>query len=176
MKRSFLTLAACFALLLSLPACDGDGSDPDDVPSATASFQATVTGAVSDDMSGTAFSGGPGDGTGWGVVMGVVSIPKNGGSGVNGSISIVRNQGDRPGEGTFSIYDPESQQENQFYAVAIIDGGVYSGTSGNLRITSSGDSNVRGTFSFTGTGGAGGTSSVTVEGGFNATNFSYFPD
>lgn len=171
MKRTFLTGVACTLFLLLMPACGGDSSDGnDDIPSQTATFQASVSGSLDGDVMGTAFGGGPNDGTGWGLVLGVV--PGKAG-GLDGSITIVRNEGDRPSNGTYSILGAQSEPAQDFYAVAIIGGGFYSSTSGNFVVTSSNNSNVRGTFGFSATNG---TDTITIEGGFNATNYTYFPN
>lgn len=168
--KKLLLAGFALAFLLLLPACDGNGSgnDDDDVPGAVATFNATLSGAMSGEISGTAFSGGPGGGSGWGLTLGVAPFKAGG---LDGSITFVRETGNRPGEGTYSVLAEPS--ESDFYAIAIISGGVYNGVSGNLRITSSSSSNVRGTFDFNTSNGS---ETLRITGGFNATNYTQFPD
>jgi hypothetical protein len=167
MKRTLFASVICTAMLLALPACDGNGSGGgDEIPGTTATFQATIDGATERSINGTAFSGGPGGGGGWVLVMGVV-VTKTDGTSADASMSIGRAVGDRPGEGTFSVIADPEQQSTDFYAVAVITEGIFTGTSGNFVVESSSSSNVRGTFDFNATNG---TETVRITGGFNATN------
>lgn len=171
MKRTFIAGVVCTLFLFTWSACDGGNGDNGEVPSQTATFEATVSGAVEGEISGTAFSGGSGGGGGWGLVLGVVTLKTS--SGLDGSITIVRNMGDQPGEGTYSILEIPDEENEDFYAIAIIGDGAYSATQGNLQITQSSGSNVRGTFGFDASDG---TQTITIEGGFNATNVVDFED
>ena len=167
MKRTFFASVICTAMLFALPACDGDSSGgEDDIPGTAATFQASIEGAANRNINGTAFSGGPGGGGGWALVMGVV-VTKADGTSSDASISIGRAFGDRPGEGTYSVIADPEQQSNNFYAVAILTEGLFSGSSGNFKVESSSASNVKGTFDFNATNG---TETVRITGGFNSTN------
>lgn len=169
MTRTFIAGVVSILFLFTWSACDGGNGDNGDVPSQTATFEATVSGAVEGEISGTAFSAGAGGGAGWGLTLAVVA-PKTS-SGLDASITIIRAMGDRPGEGTYSILGVPDEESNDFYAGAVIGNGAYSATQGNLQITSSSGSNVRGTFGFDASDG---TQTITIEGGFNATNVEGF--
>ncbi len=143
------------------------------------SFSATVTGDISASLSGFAFWGEASDpsvGDIFAVVMGDDSDPT---AGTGGAISLFYG-GARPGNGTYQIASNEELARtnefptNEFIAtVAVSDpfavGGAVSGT---VRITSSSDSRVQGTFNaevdVVLQDGSSGT--VSVSGQFNAIN------
>jgi hypothetical protein len=167
MKRTLLVGAISALFLFSLPACDSSDGDNGDVPSQAGTFEATVDGAVEGDFSGSAVSAGTIGG--WGLVL-TVSAAKNG---LDGSITFIRNDGSRPGDGTYSVLGDGSEESDDFYAVAVVNSSVYANVTGNLVITSSSSNSVRGTF---GIQGSDGSQTVTIEGGFNSINSEFLGD
>lgn len=168
MKRTLQLSILCSLLLVTMTGCDSGGGGEDDIPSSAMTFQATVSGAISTSLSGTALSGGPENNSGWALVLGV--IPTAGKNGDGGSITFGRAEGNRPGTGTYSVNGVE-ESGSDIYGIAILGSTAYTATSGSFVVTSSSSTNVKGTFNFTASNGS---ESVTIEGGFNATNYGYF--
>jgi hypothetical protein len=157
-----VTTWRAFALtsLAVLTACGGDG--PTSPKSQPGSFTATVSGAASKSLSGQA---------GFLVTTNFFSISLNNGAGT-GSIQFSRLAG-VPAAGTYQL-DASAQQNSGAFA-AIYSGGAqenYVSTAGSLTITSSSADRIKGTFSFTGTGGTSGSATVTVTGSFDAPKLS----
>lgn len=147
--------------LVLLAGC-GDGPTPPKPQPSVGNFTATVSGAASRSLSGQA---------GFLVTTNLFSIALNNGSG-NGSIQFSRLAG-VPAAGTYSLDASAAQNSGAF--AAIYSGGAqenYVSTSGSLTITSSSADRVKGSFNFTGTGGASGTASVTITGSFDAPRLS----
>ena len=164
--KNATTLLLSSIFLLTLAACDGDGGSDGDqqIPSQQGTFQATVSGAVSLDVSGTAFSGTAGGP--WGLAMTVTSAK----SGGYQAISVLRHGVGRPSEGSYTVgnADPES---GDFYASATIDNVNYTGASGSFSVASSTEASVSGTFSITlRSGTVANPQTITVAGGFNSTD------
>jgi hypothetical protein len=164
MKRTLFLSAISVLFLFSLPACDSSDGDNGEIPSQNATFEATMSGAVEGEITGTAFSSGTG--VGWGLVL----VTDAGKSGIEGSITFIRSLGGRPGEGTYSVVEADEEETTDFYAVGVINSTAFPATSGNVVITSSSSNNVRGTFGFSATSGS---QTLTIEGGFNAQNSSF---
>lgn len=156
-----VTASGAIALtsLVLLTACGGEPTSPKTQPG---SFTATVSGAASKSLSGQA---------GFLVTTNLFSISLNNGAGT-GSIQFSRLAG-VPAAGTYQL-DANAQQNSGAF-VAIYSGGAqenYVSTTGTLTITSSSADRIKGTFSFTGTGGTSGSATVTVTGGFDAPKLS----
>ncbi|GAB5519633.1 MAG: hypothetical protein RhofKO_18840 [Rhodothermales bacterium] len=147
--------------LISASGCDSNGSDdPDDF---AGTYEATVSGAISQDYSGVSWFGASAQGQqtvdGFGVGMGASVMT------TNPVFSIASTQ--RPSEGTFSL----GQTLDGGSLVATFSAGgaqVYISTSGTLRITRSTNDRLEGTFEFTATNPLPGAGTVTVSGEFKA--------
>lgn len=153
-------LALALGSLALIAGC-GDGPNPPKPPS-TGSFTASVSGAASKNLSGQA---------GFLLTTNLFSISLNDGSGT-GAIQFSRLAG-VPAAGTYQL-DANAAQNSGAFA-AIYSGGAqenYVSSSGTLTITSSAADRVKGSFSFTGTGGTSGTATVTITGSFDAPRLS----
>ena len=147
--------AVALTSLVMLTACGGEPTPPKPQPG---SFSATVSGAASKTLSGQA---------GFLVTTNLFSIALNS-STAPGSIQFSR-LASVPAAGTYQL-DANAQQNSGAF-VAIYSGGGqenYVSTTGSLTITSSSADRIKGTFSFTGTGGTSGSANVTVSGDFDA--------
>lgn len=167
MKRSLFAGAICALILVSLPACDSNGGN-DETPDEAGTFTATIEGAIDAEVSGSAFSSGTG--SAWALVLASsqpTSKTEAVGSGDDESFSFVRALGGRPGEGTYSIFSDALEQSEDFIGSVYVGGTFYSEATGNLVVTSSSSSSVRGTFAFNATNGS---ETITVEGAFNSIN------
>jgi hypothetical protein len=83
----------------------------------------------------------------------------------------IANYSGRPGVGTYSLSPLSASSTNptaNFYYATGSTMDLYNSVSGELVITSSSPSAIRGTFTFTATNVSDGTASVTVNGSFNA--------
>lgn len=158
MKR-ILFVATITALSLSLSACDSGGDGDDETPSEAGTYEATAEGSIDKVLSGDATS--TGIAGVWTLLM-TKSVNKNG---PEDTITLTRLNA-RPGEGTYSV----DNSGTTFVGTALIDGTSFVASSGNLVITSSSSSSVRGTF---GMSMASGSQTLTLEGSFNATNIEF---
>ncbi|HEX8851798.1 MAG TPA: hypothetical protein VF761_19880 [Gemmatimonadaceae bacterium] len=143
------------ATLVAAAACGGDGGTD---PRPRTGFTAHVSGATSATLTGEA---------GYLVTPNMVTIALHSGSGAS-YIQFAR-QGGLPGAGTYQLRADTPANSGDF--VAFYAGGAtenYVATSGTLTITSSSADRVKGTFNFTATGGASGTSTVAIDGDFDA--------
>lgn len=135
MKRYSLLL---LGLLLLLPACDSSKSDSD---SSGKSFDAKVTGARTAEFGGSALAVESHDvGVSWGVSLTDLDT---------GYKILFAWDAATPATGTYSIAG--SSTSSSFEALLILDDllGQYVGTGGTFTITSSSDTRVVGSFSFT---------------------------
>ncbi len=155
-------------MLLLVSGCDSNGSngDDDDTQGQTGSFTATVTGAVSASLQGTATFGasaaGQDSADGFGLVMGSSSV--------NPEIVFGSAQ-PRPGTGTQTVInfvESGSATSGQVFATYTRGTVVYGSVSGTLRLTESSDSEVAGTFEFEAINLINPTETVTVSGSFDA--------
>ena len=152
-------LLSLFLLIAS--GCDSnDGTDAEDF---AGSYEATVSGAISQEYSGVSWFGASVQGQqtldAFGIGMGTTVAT------TNPVFSIASNQ--RPSEGTFTF----GQTLDGGGVVATFSAGgaqVYISTSGTLRITRSTDDRLEGTFEFTATNPLPGAGTVTVSGEFKA--------
>lgn len=156
-----------YPLLIALAAvaCGGDGSlGPGEKPG---TGSVTATGAVSASGSGRAiFQSISSGGT---SLFQIVVAPESPAS-TTWSLQIANYSG-RPGVGTYQLSPLSPSSPNptaNFYYVS--DGAIemWNSTSGELVITVSSTTAVRGTFTFTAAGPGSGASSVTAQGSFNA--------
>jgi len=151
--------ALALTSLVMLAACGGGPTPPK--PS-TGGFTATVSGAASKSLSGQA---------GFLVTTNFFSIALNNSAG-SGSIQFSRLAG-VPAAGTYQL-DGNAQQTSGGFVALYSGGGQenYVSSTGTLTIESSAADRIKGSFSFTGTGGTSGSATVTVTGTFDAPKLS----
>lgn len=154
---SLTTRALALAALPLLLACGGDGgTDPKPQPTG---FTATVSGATSASLSGSAVFAA----TGQGFVLDLVNKDAQG-----PMISFVR-VGALPGTGTYTFSAvPQPGEIVGLYATGGATPTGYASTGGTLTITTSSSDRLKGSFSFTATGGGTGTATVSITGSFDA--------
>lgn len=159
--RSITTRGLVLAALALTTACRGDGgTEPKPQPSG---FTATVSGATSASLSGTAgFAA-----TGQGFVLDLVNKDANG-----PMISFVR-VGALPATGTYTFSAvPQAGEIVGLYATGGATPAGYASTGGTLTITVSSNDRLKGSFSFTATGGSTGAATISVTGSFDAARVS----
>jgi hypothetical protein len=163
-RRAALVLAISALLSLAASACGGDG--PLGPTAGTGTL--TASGAVSTSGSGLAlFQSVSSGGT---SLFQIVVVPVSQTVTASWQLQIVNYSG-RLAVGTYqlsplSVSSPDPTAN--FYYTSAGTMTAFSSTSGELVITSSSSSSVRGTFTFTATNAAGSASSVTAHGSFNA--------
>ena len=156
------TIAAASLLLLATPACGGDSLGP-----GIGSGTLTASGAVSASGSGPALfqSVTSGSTSLFQVVLAPLSQSAN-----TWTLQIANYSG-RLAVGTYNLTGLSPSSQNPTATFYYINGGNMQGfnsTSGQLVISSSSPSVVRGTFTFTATDIAGGAATVTAHGSFDA--------
>lgn len=150
----------CFGLafLLAVAACGGDDPAGLDDNNAAGTFQASVTGAITGSFSGNAtFLSQANDAFGLGLFTSATTGQQ--------FVQVNRENGGRPGTGTFTIHDGSSG--GQFIALASIQGVGITSNSGTMTITSSSASEIQGQISYQGTI-SGGGGNVTITASFRA--------
>jgi hypothetical protein len=155
---------ATFALLsLAAVGCGGDGP----MAPGFGTGSVTATGAVTASGSGLAlFQSSSSGGT---SLFQIVITPLSQ-SATTWSLQIVNYSG-RLAAGTYNLLPLSASSSSPSASFYYTSGGnlqLFNSTSGQLVITSSSSSAVRGTFTFTATDLVGGTSSVTAQGSFDA--------
>ena len=158
-RHTFMRSAFLFTTVFALAACgddDDNGTGPDGNDD-LGTLNASVTGDVSETVSGGAIFAEDPDGS-WGLFMG--------GDEDDESAIWFAGEGGRPSTGTHA-FDVNSEDVGAFY-VHGATGNFYFAEEGELVITQSSDSRVVGNFEFTGVDLEGAT--VSVEGSFNAPN------
>jgi hypothetical protein len=163
----FLSAVLIVASALATVGCgDDDSTGPGGVREGTGTV--VTTGAVTASGSGQAIFQSMSSGTT--RLFQLVVAPANT-SGTNAwSLQIVSTAG-RPAAGTYQLSPLSGSGSNLTATFYYVNGGaieMFNSTSGELVITSSSPSAVRGTIAFTGRAAIGGTSTVTTEGAFNA--------
>lgn len=163
-RRGAMTVALTAMISLTGIAC---GSDGPLVPSLGGTGSVTATGAVSTSGSGLALFQSTSSG---GASLFQVLVAPLSPTAVTWQLQIANYSG-RPAAGTYTLspLSPSSPDPTAtFYYANGASMDAYNSVSGQLVITSSSSSSVRGTFSFTATNASGGAGSVTVQGSFNA--------
>lgn len=145
-------------------------------------FTITITGDEQREFSGTAVFGGATDPDtgeqGFALVMTTAEDPENAQS-ASESAWLVKLNTERPGEGSYSVVDSETEEnlESGFWGFSILGGSqsqvIYFSKSGSVNISSSSGDNVSGTFTIQAKGfGFSGQQTqeynITMEGEFNA--------
>lgn len=163
-RRVTLTLATSALLSLATTGCGSDGVFAPGVGTGSV----TTSGAVSTSGSGLAlFQSISSGGT---SLFQVMVVPVSQTTAPIWQLQIVNYSG-RPAAGTYNLSPLSASSTDPTANFYYTTGGTmdsYNSISGELVITSSSSSAVRGTFTFTATNVAGGTGSVTVNGSFNA--------
>jgi hypothetical protein len=162
-QRRALALATFALLSLAVVGCGGDGP----LAPGMGTGSLTATGAVSASGSGLAlFQSVSSGGTSlFQIVVAPVSQ-----SAITWQLQIANYSG-RLAVGTYNLSPLSASSSDPTANFYYTSGGnmqMFNSTSGELVITSSTSSVVRGTFTFTATDPAGGASSVTAQGSFNA--------
>jgi hypothetical protein len=161
--RRTLTLATSALLSLVAVGCGGDGP----VAPGLGTGSVTASGAVTASGSGLAlFQSVSSGGT---SLFQIFIAPVSQGA-TTWSLQIVNYSG-RLAAGTYNLSPLTASSSAPTASFFYTNGGnvqMFNSTSGQLVITSSSSSTVRGTFTFTATDPAGGTSSVTANGSFDA--------
>ena len=160
--RRTVTSAACALFFLGASGCGGDSLGP-----GIGSGTLTASGTVSASGSGPAlFQSVSSGGTSlFQLVLAPISQSAN-----TWTLQIANYSG-RLAAGTYSLTALSPSSPNPTATFYYISGGTmqaFNSTSGQLVITSSSRSVVRGTFTFTATDPAGGTGTVTAHGSFDA--------
>jgi hypothetical protein len=158
-----MLLAACAFILIAAPGCGGGDSFGPGMGSGTL----TVSGAVSASGSGPALfqSVSSGGTTLFQIALAPVTQSAN-----TWALQIASYSG-RPAAGTYSLgaLSPSSPNPTAtFYYITGSTIEAFNSSTGQLLVTSSSASVVRGTFTFSATDPAGGAGSVTVHGSFDA--------
>jgi hypothetical protein len=165
-RRAALAVATSALLSLAATACGSDSVLGPGVGTGNVS----ASGAVTTSGSGLALfqsisSGGS-------SLFQVVVVPVNVGQSTTPAWQLqIANYSGRPEVGTYSLTPLSASSTNptaNFYYTSGSAIDSYNSVSGELVITSSSPSAVRGTFTFVATNVAGGSASVTVSGSFNA--------
>ena len=169
-RRAGLVAAVAFgALALTVPSCGGDGLfGPDGRPRGTM----TASGAVSASGEGLAYfqSISSGDVGMFQISVAPATPTNDPAQSVIWHVQIVR-YAQRPAPGTYAIspLSPSSSEPAAtFYYTSDGTLELFSATAGELVITSSSPTSVRGTFTFTATSATNGARSVSVQGAFTA--------
>ena len=167
LQRRALALATFAVVSLGATACGGDSVGP---LGGTGSL--TTTGAVSTSGSGLALfqSFASGGQSLFQVMVAPINLGQTG-STPAWQLQIVSYTG-RPAVGTYALSALSASSTNPTANFYWTTGGttmdLYNSTSGQLVITSSSTSEVKGTFTFTAANTAGGTATVTATGSFHA--------
>jgi hypothetical protein len=163
-RRAALALAASAFLSLAATGCGSDGV----LAPGVGTGSVTTSGAVSTSGSGLAlFQSISSGGT---SLFQVMVVPVSQTSAPIWQLQIVNYSG-RPAAGTYNLSPLSASSTDPTANFYYTTGGTmdsYNSISGELVITSSSSSAVRGSFTFTATNAAGGTGSLTVSGSFNA--------
>jgi hypothetical protein len=164
LRRVVLTRACALVALASVACGDGDPTSPDNLREGTGTV--STSGAVRTSGSGVAFFQSIGSGN-LRVFQIVVAPASQSGNNV-WALQIASSAG-RPAAGTYQLTS-SSGPTNILANFSYVSGGridMYTATSGEVVITSSSTSAVRGTINFTGAT-FDGTGTVTTQGSFNA--------
>ena len=160
--RRAMALAACALLSVTAAGCGGDSLGP-----GIGSGSLTASGAVSASGSGPALFQSMSSG---GTSLFQVALAPLSQSANTWTLQIASYSG-RPAAGTYSLTALSSSSPNPtatFYYISSGNMQMFNSTSGQLVISSSSPSVVRGTFTFTATDPAGGSGTVSVHGSFDA--------
>jgi hypothetical protein len=182
MTRNTLLLLAGVALL---GACGGDngtgpGTGPGTGGGAGGNYSATVSGDITSSLSGKEAVFGGGKGVDNNEVFAIVTGFDT--TATSNGIAFLRQNQTRPGTGTYQIGTPTGADTSTvFTAIGIINAGnvLLVAESGSLKITSSSDGKMEGSFQFTGS--AADVSApttekaVTVTGTFSAVHLTGVP-
>ena len=163
-RRGAITVALTAMISVTGISC---GSDSPLGPGFGGTGSVTATGAVSASGSGIALFQSTSSG---GTSLFQILIAPLSQTAVTWQVQIANYSG-RPAAGTYTLspLSPSSPDPTAtFYYANGASMDAYNSVSGQLVITSSSSSSVRGTFSFTATNASGGAGSVTVQGSFNA--------
>lgn len=162
-RRRALTLATSALLSLAVVGCGSDGP----VAPGLGAGSVTASGAVTASVSGLALFQSVSSG---GTSLFQIVIAPVSQSATTWSLQIVNYSG-RLAAGTYNLSPLSASSSTPTASFYYTSGGnlqMFNSTSGQLVITSSSSSAVRGTFTFTGADPAGGASSVTANGSFDA--------
>lgn len=163
-RRSPLALATYAFVSLAATACGGDGV----LGPAAGTGSVTASGAVSSSGSGLAlFQSISSGGT---SLFQIVVVPVSQTTAPIWQLQIANYSG-RLAVGTYTLSPLSASSPDptaSFYYTTAGTMDMYNSISGQLVITSSSTSAVRGTFTFTATNASGGMGSVTAQGSFNA--------
>jgi uncharacterized protein DUF6252 len=163
-RQAALTLSTSALLSLAGVACGGDGPLG---PGSLGTGSLTASGAVSASGSGLALFQSISSG---GTSLFQIVIAPLSQSATTWQLQIANYSG-RLAVGTYNLSPLSASSVDPTASFYYTSGGtmqMFNSTSGELVITSSSSSAVRGTFTFTATDPAGGTGSVTAQGSFNA--------
>lgn len=163
-RRGAITLALTAMISVTGIACGSDGPLG---PGFGGTGSMTATGAVSASGSGLALFQST---SGGGASLFQILVAPLSQTPATWQLQIANYSG-RPGTGTYTLspLSPSSPDPTAtFYYANGASMDAYNSVSGQLVITSSSSTSVRGTFSFTATNASGGAGSVTVQGSFNA--------
>lgn len=188
-RRLFLTAGLAALLLFSFAACDSSGDDEDEVDLPEDTFEATVGGDVSAELSGKALYAVVGDDPDPSpnpaepdtlFQIGMVSTVDSDSSDRDTSLVLLARPSDKiPDEGTYEIVTeadtvtdmPEGAFGGAFISQA--DSAFFVSQSGTLEITRAGNGRLVGTFEFEGVEfalfGSPGDARARIEGAFHAT-------
>jgi hypothetical protein len=162
-RRAVAGLAASALLALTAIACGGDATGP----SGPGTGNMTATGAVSTSGSGLALF--QSTSTTGGSLFQLLVAPTSQTTAATWQIQIANYSG-RPAAGTYALSPLSASSTNptaNFYYTSGSSIRMFNATSGQLVITSSTSSAVRGTYTFTGVE-VNGTSTVAAQGSFDA--------
>src|SRR5436190_1172526 len=162
-QRRVLALATSALLSLAAAGCGGDATGPGGMGTGNV----TASGAVSASGSGIAVFQSVSSG---GTSLFQIVIAPLSQSATTWQLQIANYSG-RLAVGTYNLSPLSASSSDPTASFYYTSGGtmqMFNSTSGELVITSSSSSAVRGTFTFTATDPAGGTGSVTAQGSFNA--------
>jgi hypothetical protein len=162
-RRAVAALAVSALLALSAGACGGDATGP----SGPGTGNLTASGAVTASGSGIALF--QSASTASGSLFQLLVAPTSPTTATTWQIQIVHYSG-RPAAGTYALSALSASSTNPTASFYYTSGGsmrMFNATSGQLVITSSTSSGVRGTYAFTGLE-VQGTSTVTAQGSFDA--------
>ena len=163
-RRGAITVALTAMISITGIACGSDGPLG---PGLGGTGSVTATGTVSASGSGLALFQSISSG---GTSLFQILLAPLSPTAVTWQVQIANYTG-RPAAGTYTLspLSPSSSDPTAtFYYANGASMDAYNSVSGQLVITSSSASSVRGTFSFTATNTSGGAGSVTVQGSFNA--------
>jgi hypothetical protein len=155
MSRTIPCLGLAF--LLAVTACGDNPAGPDDNGD-TGTFTVSVTGALTASFSGNAtFVSQANDAFGLALYTSATTAQQY--------VQVNRENGGRPGTGTYTIHDGSSG--GQFIALARVQNVGITSNSGTMTITSSSTGEIEGQISYQGTV-SGGGGNVTITASFRA--------